>query len=80
MKKVSQGVLQNVMVAIPPMAEQSDILLAVNQSADRLDTLASEAYSAITLLQERRSALISAAVTGQIDVRGFSATGGSEAA
>ena len=33
------------------------------------DTLAAEAQRAIDLLQERRTALISAAVTGQIDVR-----------
>jgi hypothetical protein len=33
------------------------------------DTLTAEAQRAIDLLQERRSALISAAVTGQIDVR-----------
>ncbi len=33
--------------------------------------LETEAQQAISLLQERRSALISAAVTGQIDVRGL---------
>ena len=36
----------------------------------KLDTLTAEAQRAIDLLQERRTALISAAVTGQIDVRG----------
>jgi type I restriction enzyme S subunit len=36
----------------------------------KFDTLTLEAQRAIDLLQERRSALISAAVTGQIDVRG----------
>ena len=35
----------------------------------RLDALAAEAARAIALLKERRSALISAAVTGKIDVR-----------
>ena len=35
----------------------------------KLDTLTAEAQRAIDLLQERRTALISAAVTGQIDVR-----------
>lgn len=35
----------------------------------KLDTLTAEAERAIALLQERRTALISAAVTGQIDVR-----------
>ena len=37
------------------------------------DALTTTAESAITLLQERRAALISAAVTGKIDVRGFAA-------
>jgi type I restriction enzyme S subunit len=36
----------------------------------KFDTLTSESQRAIDLLQERRTALISAAVTGQIDVRG----------
>ena len=36
----------------------------------KFDTLTAEAQRAIDLLQERRTALISAAVTGQIDVRG----------
>jgi type I restriction enzyme S subunit len=35
----------------------------------KFDTLTAEAQHAIDLLQERRTALISAAVTGQIDVR-----------
>jgi type I restriction enzyme S subunit len=34
-------------------------------------SLETESQRAISLLQERRSALISAAVTGQIDVRGL---------
>jgi type I restriction enzyme S subunit len=43
----------------------------LEQETAKLDTLTAEARSAITLLQERRTALISAAVTGQIDVRGL---------
>lgn len=37
----------------------------------KLDTLMAETRTAITLLQERPTALISLAVTGQIDVRGL---------
>jgi len=61
----------------PPYTEQVAIARDLDQFAERLDSLCSEAALAITLLQERRSALISAAVTGQIDVRGLA---GSEAA
>ncbi len=37
----------------------------------KLDALTTEAQHTIELLKERRSALISAAVTGKIDVRGY---------
>ena len=80
MKKVSQGGLKNLLIALPPLGEQRAILTSTSTMTDQIDRLADEARSAIALLQERRSALISAAVTGQIDVRGFSAGGGSEAA
>ncbi len=56
-------------VLFPPPAEQERIGAAIGALRTRFDALAAEAESAITLLQERRSALISAAVTGQIDVR-----------
>jgi len=61
----------------PKQAHQT-LLRATKQAGDESSTTP-EPPPAIALLQERRSALISAAVTGQIDVRGFS-TGGSEAA
>ena len=43
----------------------------LNYHSTRLDVLIAEAERAIELLQERRTALISAAVTGKIDVREF---------
>jgi type I restriction enzyme S subunit len=56
------------------------ICAAIGGIVEQAQALQAEAQQNIALLQERRSALISAAVTGQIDVRGFSAGGGSEAA
>ena len=56
-------------VAIPPKAEQAAIVTFLDTELAKLDTLTAEAQRAIDLLQERRTALISAAVTGQIDVR-----------
>jgi len=58
-------------VALPvvPMQEQAEIATFVDREVARFDALISEAEKAIDLLQERRTALISAAVTGQIDVR-----------
>ena len=56
-------------VPIPPLAEQSKIIAGLMEQLGRLDILTTEAQRAIDLLQERRTAFISAAVTGQIDVR-----------
>ncbi|RUR43434.1 restriction endonuclease subunit S [Vreelandella populi] len=53
------------------LQEQSAIVNRVSELTSRLDQLISKAGVAISLLQERRSALISAAVTGKIDVRGW---------
>jgi len=60
-------------VAIPPKAEQIAIVAVLDEELAKLDALAAEAQKAIDLLQERRTALISAAVTGQIDVRKLAA-------
>ena len=56
-------------VALPPLEEQSEIVSFLTREKTRLDALTAEAQTTIALLQERRSALISAAVTGKIDVR-----------
>ncbi|MEI2655834.1 MAG: hypothetical protein V9G16_01355 [Nitrosomonas sp.] len=53
------------------LTEQSAIVNFLDRETTKLDTLTTEAKTAITLLQERRTALISAAVTGKIDVRGL---------
>ncbi len=54
---------------VPPIDEQAEIAVFLDSETAKLDTLTAEAQRAIDLLQERRTALISAAVTGQIDVR-----------
>ena len=66
-----QSSLLTFAMAVPPLAEQATITVFLEQETAKLDTLMTEARIAITLLQERRTALISAAVTGQIDVRGL---------
>jgi type I restriction enzyme S subunit len=55
----------------PPQDEQQRIAIQLDDSLAQTDELIVEAERAIELLQDRRTALISAAVTGQIDVRGF---------
>ncbi len=54
---------------VPPLEEQRKIVAFLDRETAKLDTLTAEAQRAIILLQERRTALISAAVTGKIDVR-----------
>ena len=53
----------------PPFEEQVAIVATLDRAALEFDGLIVEAQRAIDLLKERRTALISAAVTGQIDVR-----------
>ena len=65
---------QNVMdykFAIPEDSEQLEIIAHVKNSLKKIDVLLNKAEQAIHLMQERRTALISAAVTGKIDVRGW---------
>ena len=58
--------------AFHPCDEQEAIVAFIDSmKLLRFDALTAEAQRAIDLLQERRTALISAAVTGKIDVRGM---------
>lgn len=54
---------------IPPLKEQRCIAQYLNKQSEKFDLLINKAYQAIQLMKERKSALISAAVTGKIDVR-----------
>jgi type I restriction enzyme S subunit len=66
---IDRNDLHVIPVVVPPIAEQQTIIAFLDSETAKLDTLTAEAQRAIDLLQERRTALISAAVTGQIDVR-----------
>lgn len=72
---LSQDLLKRLPVLVPPKSEQIEISDYLDTCSAKFDTLTAEAQRAIDLLQERRTALISAAVTGQIDVREYSKTG-----
>ena len=54
---------------IPPLVEQVQLVEFISREIEKNDALKAESEKAIELLNERRSALITAAVTGQIDVR-----------
>src|SRR5690606_37411116 len=58
---------------IPPIGEQAEVVSFIENAIKGIDALNADSERAIELLKERRSALIAAAVTGQIDVRGLAA-------
>lgn len=59
----------DIKIGIPPAVEISNIILYIEQQKNNYEKLIIAVHQAITLLKERRTALISAAVTGKIDVR-----------
>jgi len=54
---------------LPPLAEQREIAACLDRETGKIDALIGKVEGAIALLREYRAALISAAVTGKIDVR-----------
>jgi len=61
--------LKRARIPVPPLSERAEIADFLDTETTKLDDLTTEAQHTIDLLKERRSALISAAVTGKIDVR-----------
>lgn len=70
-KRVNVEDIRGIIVPMPPQGEQRIIAKYLIQRTEMFDSMLGEAQNTIALLQERRSALISAAVTGKIDVRGW---------
>jgi type I restriction enzyme S subunit len=62
---------KNIRLALPPPEEAAEICTHIDEIEKKFRAMSAACEAAIVLLQERRSALISAAVTGQIDVRGL---------
>ena len=61
--------ISNFILPLPPFEEQKQITAFLDKETAKIDTLIEKCETAIELLKERRTALISAAVTGKIDVR-----------
>lgn len=70
-KRINVDDIRNYVVVIPPIEDQQLILNDLNKKIDKYDSLISLANSQIKFMQERRTALIYAAVTGKIDVRNW---------
>lgn len=69
MQNIGQDTIKELYYLLPPYEEALNILESIKQSNQKFDELTKKAESAIQLMQERRTALISSAVTGKIDVR-----------
>ncbi len=61
--------ISNFILPLPPLQEQKQIAAFLDKETTKIDTLIEKCETAIKLLKERRTVLISAAVTGNIDVR-----------
>ena len=68
-KRINVDDIRNFSIALPPYDKQADIVNELKRVAGKYDDLILKAVATIELMSERRSALISAAVTGKIDVR-----------
>lgn len=68
------GTLANLCVSMMPLLEQRAIVSFLDRETARLDALIAKVRAAIDRLEELRTALISAAVTGKIDVRNIAST------
>jgi type I restriction enzyme S subunit len=68
---VNQEGFANLPVIVPPQQEQKEIVASITLRSDKFSHLIKRVEQAIDLMQERRTTLISAAVTGKIDVRNW---------
>lgn len=66
---ISSTNLMELPLVLPPLPEQQAIAAYLDEQTAQFDTLMAEAQRAIKLLKERRASIISAVVTGKIDVR-----------
>lgn len=74
MQNIAKGDYLSINIVLPEINEQNSIVSYVESKLQTFGILEGQADKAIKLLQERRTALISAAVTGKIDVRNWQPT------
>lgn len=72
-KRIDVSAIRSLPVGVPSLDEQRRIAANLDEQTSKIDTLIAETERFIELSRERRSALITAAVTGRIDVTGRAA-------
>lgn len=68
-QNIGMKVIENLPITRPPLSEAIEIAKYLQEKSAKFDKIILQAQAQIELMQERRTALISAAVTGKIDVR-----------
>tara|TARA_R110001583_G_scaffold173939_1_gene328097 strand:- start:157 stop:1458 length:1302 start_codon:yes stop_codon:yes gene_type:complete len=71
MQNIGQDTIKNLTIPVPPFTEQQAIVEQLKADLVKKDKMLSLTEDTIARLEEYRTALITAAVTGKIDVRGF---------
>lgn len=69
MVNISMDTIRTLKVVVPPTSEQQEIINYLGFVTTRIDTLIAKTERSIELLREKRTALITAAVTGKLDLR-----------
>lgn len=69
MQNIGQDTIKELFVALPPKSETQQLIAFIKNKINVFNSLIGLSQKQVSLLQERRTALISAAVTGKIDVR-----------
>lgn len=69
MENLNTTILANTPFLLPPLAEQHHIVQRVLQASTQINSVVEKLHDQVGLIQEYRQALITAAVTGQIDIR-----------
>lgn len=62
-------------IPVPPLEEQREVVQHLEQDLGRMDALVEKAIGLVAMLRERRAALITAAVTGKLDVSTYGKAG-----
>lgn len=70
-ESIEHEYLANSVMPVPPLTEQKEIIQFISEKMNVYELLTEKAELQIKFLQERRTALISSAVTGKIDVRNW---------
>lgn len=73
MLNLNPTIIGRMLVPVPPLAEQNQIVSYIDSATKKIDRSITKARETIARLHEYRTALITAAVTGQIDVRDWQA-------